>query len=308
MSFIDTGTKMGEYTGHIAAMATAFCWTVTALSFESAGKRVGSLPVNFLRLCIGFLFLGIYTLIVRGRFLPTDAKGEAWIWLSVSGLVGFVLGDGLLFRSFVIIGARIAMLMMCAVPIFSAVLGWILMGETLTTFDIIGIGVTVSGIVLVVAYRPRHQTAEAISIRLSGVLLALGGAFGQAIGLVLSKYGMRSYDPFAATHIRIIAGMAGFAVLFVCIKAFKPVFQAMQSPPALARITLGSFFGPFLGVSFSLLAVQHTATGIASTIMSLVPVLIIPPAWFLFHERVCLREIAGAVIAVGGVALLFLTI
>jgi len=297
---------MGEYTGHIAALATAFCWTITALSFESAGRRVGSLPVNFIRLWIGFLFLGVYTLIVRGRFLPTDATGEAWIWLSVSGLVGFVLGDGLLFQSFVIIGARIAMLMMCAVPIFSAILGWIIMGETLNTFDVIGIGVTVSGIVLVVAYRPRHRTAGKISIRLSGILFALGGAFGQAIGLVLSKYGMQSYDPFAATHIRIIAGMIGFIVLFVFIRAFKPVFEAFHSPPAVARITLGSFFGPFLGVSFSLLAVQHTATGIASTIMSLVPVLIIPPAWLLFHERVCLREIVGAVIAVSGVAILFL--
>jgi len=297
---------MGEYTGHMAALATAFCWTITALSFESAGRRVGSLPVNFIRLWIGFLFLGVFTLVVRGRFLPTDASGNTWFWLSISGLIGFVLGDGLLFQSFVIIGARIAMLMMCAVPIFSAILGWIIMGETLRTFDIIGIGITVSGIVLVVAYRPRHQTVARTSVRLSGILFALGGALGQAIGLVLSKYGMQSYDPFAATHIRIIAGMVGFTVLFIFVRAFKPVFKALQSPAAVARISLGSFFGPFLGVSLSLLAVQHTATGIASTIMSLVPVIIIPPAWLLFKEKVCLREILGAVIAVGGVALLFL--
>lgn len=67
-----------------------------------------------------------------------------------------------------------------------------------------------------------------------------------------------------------------------------------------------TFFGPFLGVSFSLIAVKYTAAGVAATLMSIVPVLIIAPSVIFFREKVTFKEIAGAIIAVGGVALFFL--
>jgi drug/metabolite transporter (DMT)-like permease len=76
--------------------------------------------------------------------------------------------------------------------------------------------------------------------------------------------------------------------------------------PAMKSLSIGAFFGPFLGVTFSLLAVRYTSSGIASTIMSITPVLIIAPAAFLFHEKVTLREIAGAMLAVIGVTMFFI--
>lgn len=139
-----------------------------------------------------------------------------------------------------------------------------------------------------------------------GILLAFGGAVGQGSGLVLSKYGMQDFDPFAATQIRVITGFVGFAILFFILKRWKKVFSAIKDKQAMTRLSIGAFFGPFLGVSFSLLSVKYTTTGIASTIMAIVPVLIIPPAIIFFKEKITLKEVIGSIIAVGGVALFFL--
>jgi drug/metabolite transporter (DMT)-like permease len=223
--------------------------------------------------------------------------------------VGFLLGDLFLFRAFVIIGSRISMLIMAAVPPITAVLGWMLLGERLTVTNIVGMGLTMAGISWVVLERGRGGTGGAVprsSRRLTGILLAFGGAFGQAVGLVLSKYGMGDYDAFAATQIRIIAGTVGFALLFFIRPTWHRVGTALRDGAAMRRITLGAIFGPFLGVSFSLLAVQYTESGVAATIMSIVPVLIIVPAIVVFKERPTPREVVGAVVAVVGVAVMFL--
>jgi len=300
---------MESHLGEIAALATAACWTVTAMAFESAGKRVGSLPVNLLRLLMAILLLSGYTTLTRGLPLPTDASAHAWFWLSVSGVVGFLLGDLFLFRAFVVIGSRIAMLIMAAVPPITAVLGWLLLGETLTPTNLVGMGLTMAGISWVVLERGRDGADASLSSGsrpLAGILLAFGGAFGQAVGLVLSKYGMGDYDAFAATQIRIIAGAAGFILLFFIRPTWHRVGAALRDGAAMRRITLGAVFGPFLGVSLSLLAVQYTESGVAATIMSIVPVLIIVPAILVFKEQPTMREVVGAVVAVVGVAVMFL--
>lgn len=297
---------MSSLTGQLFALGTACCWTVTVLSFESAGKRVGSLAVNLIRLCIGFLFLGFYSLVTRGMVLPLDASSHAWFWLAVSGLAGFVAGDGFLFQAFVLVGARLSMLVYAAVPAITALLGWIIMGETLSRANLLGMALTMAGIGLVVVERGAKRNGPVTSRPFLGFLFAFLGAFGQAVGLVLSKYGMGSYDAFAATQIRAIAGILGFSVLFVFLQAWPRVRHALKERQAMQRISLGAFFGPFLGVSFSLIAIQHTATGIAATIMSMVPVLVILPAVILFKERVTAKEVLGAVVAVVGVAWMFL--
>ena len=74
----------------------------------------------------------------------------------------------------------------------------------------------------------------------------------------------------------------------------------------MTSISIGSFFGPFIGVSFSLIAVKYTSTGVAATLMAIVPVLLIPPSILLKKEKVTWKEITGALIAVLGVATFFL--
>ncbi|MBN2173904.1 MAG: DMT family transporter [Bacteroidales bacterium] len=298
--------------GEIAALLTAMFWAVTSLSFEQAGKRIGSLTVNLIRLYIAFGIYTVYLYFVRGIPFPLDATKEAWLWLSLSGLVGFAIGDLLLFQAFVVVGARISMLIMALVPPITALTGWLILGETLSLQSVMGMVLTISGVSLVVLKRgvPELNSKGKNRIKFSypavGILLAFGGAVGQAVGLVLSKFGMKDYNAFAASQIRVLAGLVGFTIIFFIMRRWGRVWKGLKNRKGMLFTGLGSVFGPFLGVSFSLLAVQHTDTGVAATIMSIVPILLILPAVFLFREKVNIREIIGSFIAVGGVALLFM--
>jgi drug/metabolite transporter (DMT)-like permease len=292
--------------GEVAALMVAFFWSITALSFETASKKVGSLPVNIIRLVIGLAFLSVMNWMSRGLLLPTDASLHNWIWLSVSGLIGFVIGDFLLFKSFMVIGAWLAMLIMTLAPPMAAVFGWLLLDERLSMMSLAGMVITLAGIVVVI-FRPEGKNGNvAVSKPIAGLLFAFGGALGQALGIVFSKYGMQQYSPFAATQIRIIAGIIGFIVFITLIGKWVSVRSALMDRKAMIPTTIGSFFGPFLGVSFSLLAIQHTSTGVASTIMALVPIFVIPPSILLFKHKITAREILGTIISLCGVALFFL--
>jgi drug/metabolite transporter (DMT)-like permease len=295
-----------NHLGEFAALLTAIFWTITSLSFEHASNRIGSVAVNILRLFMGFAFLSLFNFIRRGFLLPTDATGENWIWLSLSGLVGFVFGDLFLFKSYTMIGSRFSMLIMTLVPPITAFFSFLILAERLTLFHYLGMTLTFAGIAMAIFSRP--SKGEKLSLKLSpkGILYALGGAVGQALGLVLSKFGMKTYDPFSATQIRIIAGIFGYVLLVTILARWGNVINATRNKTGMQLTALGAFFGPFLGVSFSLIAVKYTETGIASTIMALVPVFIILPAVVLFRQRVTLPEMLGAIVSVAGVALFFL--
>ncbi len=296
---------INAHAGEFSALLVAIFWTVSALSFEAASNRLGSVAVNILRLFIGLVFLSILTLILRGRLFPTDASNENWLWLTLSGLVGFVFGDLFLFKSYTIIGSRFSMLIMTLVPPLTALFGWIIMGEHLTPLNFLGMALTFGGIFMAIFSRENGNERFKMKLAPRGVLYAFGGALGQALGLVLSKFGMKDYDPFSATQIRIIAGLAGFVILVTVLKRWSSVNAALRDARGMKPLTVGAFFGPFLGVSFSLLSVKFTKTGIASTIMALTPVFILLPATVLYKEKVTIKEIAGAVISVAGVALFF---
>lgn len=299
------------YFGEIAALMTTVAWTVSSLAFESAGKKVGSLTVNLIRLLLAFLFFALLNYYRRGSFLPMDAGLDRWLWLTLSGMVGFLIGDLFLFKAFVMIGARVSMLINALSPPITALVSWLMLGETLSMMNWVGMTVTLAGISVVILKHDKKVDDQAwgkltTSYSLKGIMLAFGGAVGQGICLVLSKKGMGDYDAFAASHIRVIAGMIGFTILVMILRRQGNVWKAMQHIPAMKRIALGAVFGPFLGVGLSLLALQHTEAGIAATLMSIVPVLIIAPAILVFHEKVNWKEIVGAIITVCGVALFFL--
>ena len=174
-------------------------------------------------------------------------------------------------------------------------------------FHYLGMTLTFSGIAMAIFSRKNGEEKISLKLAPKGILFAFGGAIGQALGLVLSKFGMKDYDPFSATQIRIIAGYCRLFYTYITFKTMGIQFlKATKNKKGMQATTLGAFFGPFLGVSFSLLAIKFTETGIASTIMALVPVLIIPPAIFFYKQKISVIEIIGAVISVCGVALFFI--
>jgi len=295
-----------NHIGEFAALFTACCWTATALAFESASNKVGSIAVNLIRLMLALFFLSIFSYFIRGKFLPIDASAHTWMWLSISGIIGFVIGDLFLFESYTIIGSRISMLIMTLVPPITAFVSWMMLGETMTLFNFIGMALTVGGIAIVIVNKGTGKKMFSFTHSLKGVLFAFIGAVGQAVGLVFSKVGMGTYSAFAATQIRIITGIIGFAIVITVWRKWGNVGLAVKNVSALKRIGIGSVFGPFLGVSFSLFAVQHANAGVASTIMAIVPILIIPASLIFMHKKVTLKELIGAAISVSGVALFFI--
>ncbi len=290
-----------SHIGEIASLLTAVCWMLSAIFFEKAGRRVGSLSVNIIRIFLGILFLGITTLFTRGTFFPMDATTHNWLWLGISGFVGFFLGDLFLFKSYTIIGSRTSQLVMSLAPMITAVIGWFFLNEILSWKSIMGIVVSVSGIMIAVAGKKLK-----LNVPLKGFLFALGGALGQAIGLILSKKGMGDYDAVAATQIRAIFGFISFAVLVMVLGRWKRVFHAVKDKEGMRPISVGAVFGPFVGVALSLYAVQHTDTGIAATLMALVPIFIIVPTAIMFKEKITTQQVFGAVISIAGASIFFL--
>lgn len=302
--------------GILAGLSTALLWTATAVCFEVAAKRLGTLAVNVLRLALALMLFAALALVRFGRLWPVGLTMHAWSYLGLSGLVGFVIGDVLLFRAFMLIGARMSMLIYASVPFMTAIAGFVFLDERMSGRAVAGMAITVTGITLAVAGK-RSTTKEAATNRALGVLLAFGGAVGQAAGLLLGKHGAQDLDSFSATQIRVCFGLAGFVLLtLVAGRAGNVLGTIKQAATAsdvqharllrggLLVMAVGSLLGPFLGVSLGLLSAQLLPTGTASTLMSTVPVLLIPVSAFLFRESVALSEVAGAILAVGGVAVL----
>jgi drug/metabolite transporter (DMT)-like permease len=304
------------FTGEIFALTTVLCWTMGSQFFEAAGKRAGSPAVNLVRLVLAALFFGLTLVISKGRWIPVDFPLVNWGWLGLSGVIGFAFGDMCLFRAFVEIGPRLSMLIMSLTAPVTALIGWTFLGEAYRPLQWLGILITLTGVAVVILEQdgagptriatPNNRSVKKITP--IGVLMAVLGMIGQAVGYVFSKVGMLSdgtmLDPISATYIRVIGGTAGVIVVFTLLGWWPKVKPFRRDVKALAHTTAGAFFGPFLGVAMSLAALHHTSTGVASTIMALTPITLIPFAVFLHNEHVSLRALTGTLVAFGGVVLL----
>ena len=290
-----------SHIGEIAGIGVAVCWTISALFFEKAGHKISSLSVNFIRLFLAIGFLGITTFFTRGIFFPTDATGYQWFWLGLSGFIGFFLGDLFLFKSFSIIGSRTAALMMSLAPMLTAVIGWFFLKESLSMKDIAAIILSIAGIMIAISSRKMK-----LNYPVKGLLLAFGGAVGQAVGLILSKKGIGHYDALAATQIRAMFGLVSFGILITVLRRWGKLSTDISQGKALKSVTVGAIFGPFLGVALGLYAIQQTNTGIAATLMAMVPIFIIVPSAIMFKEKIKPQQVIGAVVSIIGASLFFI--
>lgn len=296
-----------NFIGELAGLATSFFFAMTALIFTSTGRRVGSQVTNRVRLTIGLIYLVFINLVLFREPLPFSAESSRWLWLSLSGIVGLSLGDAFLFQAFVSVGPRLGTLLLSLAPIFGSIIAWVFFGEVLTLWQVVGIALALAGIAWVVLSHEEPPDTPGGHTR-RGVMFGVLAGLGQAIGLVLSKQAMSgSFSPFQANAIRMLA-----AVVFIWAwTAFEgktgATFAALRAQPrVLWLIALGALVGPVLGVSSSLLAVQHAEVGVASTLMALPPVIILPVSYFVYRERIGWQALIGTVLAIAGVAVLFL--
>jgi drug/metabolite transporter (DMT)-like permease len=302
------------YIGELISIGVAFSWTATALLSELGSKRLGNLTLNVLRMALALLFSMVMFWVVMGSPWPSGGTIEAYGWMLLSGLVGYVIGDFCLFQCYIIIGSRYGQLFMTLAPLAAALTAWIALGQQMSAVSIVAMLVTLSGIAISVLGRGEHRRVS-LSLPLSGVLFAVAAAVCQGVGLVLSKIGMDRYDassipawlvPFSANFFRCVAGIVGFSLLLYLREGFSPLREALHDRRGMSVATATTIFGPFVGVGFSLMAVQYTSAGIASTLMALTPIIIILPSYWLFRQPITWRAVVGALISVVGVSLFFL--
>ena len=306
--------------GEIISLVVAVSWTVTALFADKASPRLGSMTANVLRLTMAIVFLGVLLWVTVGHPYPVYASGQAWWWLALSALVGYVFGDWCLFNCYLSIGARFGQLFMTLAPPMAAIAGWAILGETLSWKSMLAMAVTLSGIAISILSRGDGHRVQ-LTLPFKGVLLGLGAGLGQGVGLVLSKVGLQYYAdaipadaprlmadmlPFASTMIRAVVGAAGFLGLMALQRDLPRLRTAVRDKVGMRYALIMTLFGPVLGVSLSLMAVQYTNAGIASTLMALTPVFILFPYAFIYKQRIKLREILGVAVSMTGVALFFL--
>lgn len=310
-----------RYLGEIISLVVAFSWTATALFADVASHRIGALPLNLIRMVLSLVLLACLLWIVNGTPYPAFADGSVWFWLALSGLVGYVFGDFCLFNSYVVFGSRYGQLFMTLAPPVAGIAGWLILGETMTLHSWLAMLVTLTGIAISILVRGGESHKLVLKLPLKGVLYGLGAGAGQGLGLVLSKIGLEKYEavlpagapqqlavmmPFAGTFIRAVAGMVGFFLILVLQGSLGKVGTALKDRKGMTFAGLTTFFGPFLGVSLSLMAVQYAPAGIASTLMALTPVLIILPYALINHQKVSSKEVLGTLVTMAGVAMFFL--
>jgi drug/metabolite transporter (DMT)-like permease len=294
--------------GELSALGAALMWALTSVFFTLAGRKAGSMVVNRGRLLIAALLLSGTHLALLGTPIPLGATSERWFWLSLSGVIGLVIGDALLFQAFVLVGARISMLLMALVPVISTLVAWFALGEHLRLIELLAIAVTVGGIAWVVLERGTPREVRRDRDYLNGLLAGVGGACGQALGLVTSKQGLLGDFPVISGVL--MRALAAVVVIWLWAALQGKVGQslrALRDWGVLRDVLGGSFVGPYVGVWLSLVAVRWAPVGIASTLMALAPILLLPMERWIFRGRLTWRAVIGTTVSMVGVAMIFMS-
>lgn len=269
-------------------------------------RYIGSTSLSRVRLIIGLIYLSVAHFIVKGQFIPINAGSNHWFWLGLSGIIGLVLGDSALFQAFVLIGPQLSMLIMTLVPILSILLAKIFLAETITFMKMIGICLTISGILIVVLKKFRTNKITKMQFVI-GILCGIGGAIGQSIGLIVAKKGLiNNFPGLSATVIRVMT--AALVIWLTTLRSgrAKITIRKVLNRKTILIIAIGAMCGPFLGIWMSMVAIKWTHIGVASTIMALPPVILLPMSNWILKEKITIQSIIGTIMAVLGTAIIFL--
>jgi len=294
-----------DYIGEISALTTALCWAVTAYAFAITTRKIGALQVNIDRMALASVMLFVIIILFG---INTRLNYNQVSNLVISSVLGLVLGDSFLFKSFQLIGARLSVIMMALVPVLSTILAYFFLNEIIPFWGLIGILITVTGILIVVLEK-KQRFENNYSLDRIGIIYGLLGALGQASGLIFAKFAFQAgeLNGFTASFIRLFSASVIILPLAVIFRRYKNPYRLYKKNISSVKVMLvGTTFGPVLGITLSLVAIEYAKVGIASTLMATMPVIMLPISKFYFKEDLGWKAILGAVIAVAGAAIIFL--
>jgi drug/metabolite transporter (DMT)-like permease len=297
------------FLGELAAIGTSICFSIGPTLFTLAGRKTGSVVINRSRLLIASVILIGVHWIMYGTPLPFNAGTDVWIWFTLSGVLGLTLGDAALFQAFIMVGPRITMLIFSVSPIFAALIGWLFLSESISLPQILAISVTLAGIAWVTASQGKNlpDNIDQKTFR-KGLFYAFLGAIGQTVGLFTAKMGLAdNFSTVSGIVMRMVTATIAIWFWTILSKKSKETFQILkENPKALKQIIIATMIGPIVGVWLSLVSVQSTDLGIATTLQSLPPIFLLPISYYLFKEKISSQAVIGTLVAMVGVGLLFL--
>lgn len=304
------------FLGLLSATGTLLSWSVGTFAFLRASRIIDPGLLNRARLLLAVVATLLLASLWAGEMPWTVVEStpiQAWIWLGLSGIVGLTVGDLFGFTSLRILGARRQSVIGTLAPAATAAAAVLLLDEHISLIDITGITVTLGG-VIIATYSPHEQHAverEGYGSFSTGIILAVGGAICQGVGLVLAKKGMMSESdhaliaPFHATFVRMSIGFIATYVLDILRRvSLRPLSEAFAERSSRNAMLLGALSGPVIGVTLSLLAAQELPTAIAQTIFSLVPFVVMIIARIIYQEPLPVRAVIGALVSATGVLVL----
>ncbi len=304
--------------GILFALLTTLSWSIGIFPFTQAARRLGSNALNHFRLLLATVLLTLASLIIdaTGFFqLFTVDFFKAWIWLGLSGIVGLTVGDYFAFTMFAILGARIGSVLTTLAPAAALLLGSVLLDEHISFIGILGIVVTIFGVINISLGRSeRLRIPDLGHGNISkGIFAGILAALCQGAGLVMARKGFlseehlhRSIHPVHATFIRLIIGTSSIFILTFMTGRFSKVLKPLKGnhDQGIRYAVLGTLFGPFLGVCLSLYTVRMIDASVAQTIFSLVPVFALLFSFLFFGDKISIKSFFGMVVALSGVVIL----
>ncbi len=300
--------------GLSAAFTTVACWTVGTLSFTKASKIAEPLSVNRVRLLYATILLSL-TLIFIFQISPLQLFRSVtpmhWFWLGISGIIGLTIGDFFWFTAFRLIGGSKTSLFNPIAPIAAFMLGIFILDENMNWIGIMGMSISIGGILWFIRSN-QHDTLNPVKKEhaAKGMLFAALGAICQGLGLVCAKKGLilaGQYDipPMHATWVRMsIATLTTYSIGVFRSDLVKEFKHITFSKAVLKPVLLGTFFGPVIGVTMSMVAAKNMEVSFAQTILSLLPISVMLTAFISGKEKVQFISFIAALISISGVIVL----
>lgn len=292
--------------GELASLGAALIWSCSMSLFAVQGRGLPAEGLNLFKNAIAFVGFGLACLALQPAW-PTELRTVSI--LAASGVIGITLGDTALFAALSRLGAQVTSASQCLAPPIAAIAAAWSMGETLSPLETAGLVVTVTAVFGVIHFGRREGASLAGIPRrtlLVGIAYAALAATCQGIGLVMSRYAFQNVDVLSGTIIRIAPAL----VLLVGLTLSGPARRTLKtlSIPRrrLGLLALASFAGTFIGLLLMSIGAKYAKAGVTAALTSTYPIWIIPIAHFVVKERVNWHTVACTVVAVAGIAMLFL--
>ncbi len=303
------------YYGELMALTAALIFSWTSIFFTTAGRRLNVTTVNLLRLPGATLCLALTHFILKGHIWPQGISLSDTAWIGLSGIIGLAIGDSALFKAFTTVGPRRSMTMMALAPVFTVVLAWIMLGERLGLWALLGIVIVISGVIIATMGKDggtgQFSGLDPRVLR-TGLFLAIVASAGQGLGSAFAKIGMNgaaektTLDSLGTSLIRLAFATIAFWLVVVPRQNFTRLRQTLQDRRGVLALTLAILWGPFISVWVSVIAIKNTEAGIAQVLLGTVPIFVVLPSWIVYKDRPTTLSLVGIAVAVAGGALIFL--